>query len=215
MNLTQRAKHLAHGVEVLLQLEVAVVAQTVQVHQAGARALDALADEAVGGAEVGLFIEDLAVARVHLLGDLVERIAPGPVGFRPGVELIDARFVGLLVLQQQIGESAVGGDHEDAVVDFLVRRADAEDVVQNRVRVGHRGAADLMDAVLCQHMVGTLVRRALLLLGLFVRHDGRCSLAWFGSAGPRGGGREGRCPGAPAVPLCGGQLSTSASSFSL
>ncbi len=148
VRLADGGQHLAHGHQVRFQLEVAETAQPVQVDQTAPDALDAVEHEAVRQLEIGLILEDAGVEGAHLAPDLGQRVAPGPVRFGPGVELIDARLAGLLVLQQPVREAAVGGDHEDPVVEIRAGPLTDQDIVEDGVDVAHRRAADLVNRVL-------------------------------------------------------------------
>src|SRR3546814_17785692 len=60
---------------------------------------------------------------------------------------IDARFAALLVFEQQVGHPGIGRDDEDAVVKIAARTPRDQDIVEQGGGGGHRGAADLFDAV--------------------------------------------------------------------
>ena len=78
MRLAEGGQHLAHGQEMVLELEMAVGAQPVEIDQAGAHALDALADEGVGVAARHRVVEDLGILGEHRLGNRGQRVAPAP-----------------------------------------------------------------------------------------------------------------------------------------
>src|SRR3546814_2684659 len=94
------AQQLAHGHQVLRQLEVAERAEAAQVEQAAAGAGDAFLHEAVGERDVGGVVQDCAVLLVHRRRGSRQCFAPGPLVLRAGIERIDTGLPCLLVLQR-------------------------------------------------------------------------------------------------------------------
>src|SRR5690606_16725089 len=57
----------------------------------------------------------------------------------------------LLVLEQQVGHPGIGGDDEDAVIKVAARTPRDQHIVEQGRGRGHRGAADLLDAMMPPH----------------------------------------------------------------
>ena len=110
-------------------------------------------------------VAQAALHPVHpLVDEIIRRILPESEGFEGAVEpdqfgagrfeLIrprpvaggerreDARLGSLLVLEQQVGDPAVGGDDEDAVVKLRTTAVADEDVFHQLAEAGHAGSAD-------------------------------------------------------------------------
>src|SRR5690606_5392696 len=61
---------------------------------------------------------------------------------------VHAGLAGLFVFQQEIGDTAIGGDHENALVETVTLTRAHQDVVTDVAVLAHAGAADLLDGVL-------------------------------------------------------------------
>src|SRR5690606_7444545 len=68
-----------------------------------------------------------------------------------GEQGVDARLTGLLVVQQAVGHPGVGRDDEDAPIEGRTFTRPDQDVLQHRLGVADRGAADLLDGVRAHH----------------------------------------------------------------
>src|SRR5690606_40113338 len=86
------------------------------------------------------------IALAHGLPHPLERIAPFGLAAR---EMgVDARLARILVFEQQVGHPGVGRDHEYPLVEVVAASAGYQHVVEQGRGCGHRGAADLLYAVL-------------------------------------------------------------------
>src|SRR5690606_18925868 len=73
---------------------------------------------------------------------------PGPVGLGVGEQGVHAGLAGFFVFQQEIGDTAIGGDHEDALVEVVTLTLAHQDIVTDVAVLAHAGTADLLDGVL-------------------------------------------------------------------
>ena len=139
----QRGEHFANLHQMLVELEVAIGTEALQAAHAFAGIVDARIDELVGGAQLEVAGEQLGIPADHALADGFQRFQPGTLVAGVGEALIDARFAGLFVLQQQIGHAAVGRDHEDTLIKRVAFALAKENVVQQFFEAAHGCAADL------------------------------------------------------------------------
>ena len=147
MGLAERRDHLADGHQVLFETELAEGAETAQVDQAAADSLDPLAHEIVRGPAVAGVVEDLGVDRLHVAADGGEGVAPGPFGIGAGEQRVHARLAGLLVLEQLVGDAAIGGDDENPVVEIVTLAAADQDILQQFLMPKHGCSADFLDCM--------------------------------------------------------------------
>ncbi len=147
MRFADAADHLAHRHQVFLELEVPVTADPLEVDQTVAYTVDTFLHEAVGKLAVGFVLERPGVDVQHVRFDLRQRVAPGPVVVRAGIQRIDTGCAGFLVLQQHVGDAAIGGDDKDAVVEVFTATLADQDIVEHRIDIRHRCAADLVNSV--------------------------------------------------------------------
>ena len=92
MRFTQRREELADRLHVLAELEMPVGAKTLQVDQAAARTLDALAHKVVGGVPVGGLVKHLFIDRVHGAAHSAQRLHPPMFVVGMGKQCIDTGF---------------------------------------------------------------------------------------------------------------------------
>src|SRR5690606_35259516 len=76
-----------------------------------------------------------------------EFVAPGPVGLGIGKQRIDTGFAGFLVLQQAIGDAAVGRDDKDPPIQIPVLAPPPHAVVAHGRIHAHLTHADLLDGM--------------------------------------------------------------------
>ena len=182
VGLTDTGQHFTSRQQMLLKLELPVGTQTLQINQAAANAFDAVSDELVRLLLEHGVREQLAIDVGQELDQFGEVVAPGPVRLGIGEQGIDTRFSGFLVLQQFVGDTAIGGDHEDALVQVVLGAPAENDVVAHRLIIAHGGAADFLYGMLfashnvtvvilqneCREMAGVSGRLAHSLLHDFV-----------------------------------------------
>src|SRR5690606_10249919 len=130
VRLAQGGEHLAHLHQLAVELEVTVGTQLLQVEHAIAGVVEAAGNKAVGRLTFVLAGKQLGVLRQHAGAYLLQVLQPGVLTVGIGKALVDAGLAALLVLQQQVGHAAVGGDHEDAVVQVAVASLTNENGVQ-------------------------------------------------------------------------------------
>ena len=82
VRLAKGRQHLAHGHQMLVEAEMPVGTQALQVEQAAPDALDAVAHESVGGVAVGMITENVAIDRLHVVGDAGQRVSPQRIRLR-------------------------------------------------------------------------------------------------------------------------------------
>ena len=151
VRLADPGEQFAHRHQLFLDAEAAMRAQPRQVVEARGDGGDAGVDEGVGlFAAVGPR-EHAGVARVHRAAYRLHRLAPA-AGIVVGDEAaIDAGRAAFLVLEQQVGHPAIGRHDEDAVIKVGAGAAGDQHIVEQGRGRGHRGAADLLDAMVPGH----------------------------------------------------------------
>ena len=137
VRLAQGGEHLAHLEQVLVQLEVAVGTQFTQVAHAFGGVIDTTADEAVCCMAFIIGREQLGVLFQHGAAYPLQRVQPGVLALRIGEAGVHARLAALLVFQQQVGHAAIGGHHEDAVVQLAATALTGKDGIQYFVEAAH------------------------------------------------------------------------------
>ncbi len=145
--LANRRKHFTHGQKMLFKLEMTEAAQAMKIHQAAARAFDAFLHKGIGQLQFRSVAKDFLVDGAHFFGNLGQGIAPGPIGLRTGVKLIDACFARLFVFEQKVGKAAICRNDKDTIVKFVFATIADQNVVHDRINLGHRRTTDLVNAM--------------------------------------------------------------------
>ncbi|MPN26074.1 hypothetical protein SDC9_173496 [bioreactor metagenome] len=149
VRLSHRAEELAHCRQVIVGAEVAEAAHPLHIPQTESDAFHAFVDEIVGRLQVEPDGLERVVELQHETLGLVELAFPlCVVG---GEETVDAGFAGLFVFKQHVGNPAVGGDHEYAVVECRTLAVADDHVVHHLAEPGHGGSADFFNGVLAAH----------------------------------------------------------------
>ena len=149
VGLALRAEELAAGGQVIVVPHVAERADAPQGFQAGTHPVDAPVHERVRLGLVEAGVPKRAVAVDHLLPHRLEGVDPGRV---PGGEQgIDAGGPGLLVLQQGVGNAAVGRHHESPAIQVGTGSAAHDDLFHDLAETGHRGPANLLYRMFTLH----------------------------------------------------------------
>ena len=153
VGLTDAGQHFPHGVQVLLQGEVAVLAKSLQVLQAFPGAVQALVDELVGPAGGELITEQLPVDAVQMFAQRLQRLLPAGFVAAAGKKPVHTVAPGFFVIQQRIGHAGIGRHHEHAPVQGITAHRVQYDVVAHRGVVAHGRAADFFytDAVVTHY----------------------------------------------------------------
>ena len=141
LRLADRAEQFPRLRQIAAVVEMAEGAQVDQVMQAFADAVDAGVDELGGGVLVEADAHEGAVVFEHPLPHGLQGLFPA--GVLGGELAVDAWLPGLLVLQEEIGDAAVRGYDEDAVVEVFGFAMADDDIAHHFAETRHRGAADL------------------------------------------------------------------------
>src|SRR5690554_3199149 len=131
-----------------LQLEMTVFGQPLQIRQKSFRFIQALGDKGVGLLAQFTFPEQLAVNLVDTSAQLAKRLQPRLVVITgTGKQPVHAWLTIFFVFEQQVSQSAVGGNHKDPVINIFVTAVSEYYVVTHGFVLTHRSTADLLYGV--------------------------------------------------------------------
>ena len=140
MGLSDGGEHFTRRQQIAVHVELAVCAELLEIEEAVADAVETFVDEFVRRVEIESEIREGTVEAEHFRADGFEGFLPAVIV--AGEFAIDARGSVLFVFEQEVGDAAVRGDDEDAVVKFGWLAVADDDILENFSESCHGGAAD-------------------------------------------------------------------------
>src|SRR5690554_90263 len=129
------------------EFEVTMLAEALQILQAPLSVIEAAADKIISLlAQFGL-AKQLKVDRRYLLAQRDKGFLPGCIVVGAGKKTIHAGLSVVLVLQQKIGQSAVGRYHKNPLIQFFGFILFQDDVIADSGIVRHGCATDFLNCM--------------------------------------------------------------------